>query len=954
MKRLLTTLVLLSALTGSTVWAQGIPFIRNYSATEYRAHNQNFDIMTGKDGIVYVANFEGLLYYDNADWRIVHTPGINRITSLFRDSKGVIWTGGYNYVGYVEHDQQGRLMLHSIHIHNAFNGEVKWIWEKDGHICFLCSNEKIYTIRDNKVLEAPDAQIPHDGKATYVGSAYINQKQQLEDGFVALATEGEGLIITNTSGQELFRITEDNGLCSNNVNLITYNGHGMIWGATDNGVFSIAFPSIYSHFTHLEGLSGEVTSLEQLNGQLYAGTLNGLFLKNGNVFQPIREISHACWQFSKTHGALLTATTDGIFRIEGPRNIRQLTKTASYSVLPVDSGFYSGENNDVYFYYYKGGYKIVSDADKITKIWNDDHGNIWMQNLYGRLWRSIGGKPFEEVNMNKSNHEEVATLVKYKGKILPVTAHTREPFPYPQFSYADGDVLWLTDNKGKKTYAWRDNKKDDVLSSFVYPLMDYPVRAMAHLNNLLWLGGDKGVNVVELDEKHLEKIKQPVLHLRSVLLQGDSLLWGGFGPVPETLPSLDSDNRHLTFNYSIDYPSLLLKTQYRTRIDSKNWTAWKLDTEEDIPSLASGSHVFEVQARDAFGQISNIVSIKFTIEHPFYLRWYMVVLYLILLVLLVVGIIRIRLYHLNREKHQLERVVQERTAEVVKQKDEIEEKSKKLESTLHELGEAQDELVRQEKMATVGKLTQGLIDRILNPLNYINNFAKLSERLVDDAVANIHEEEAHMNKDNYEDTMDVLGMLKGNLEKVSEHGDSTTRILKSMEEMLKDRSGGKSRTDLLSIIRQDEKVTRNMFSKEIAEYHTTLSFDLPAGEVVINGNGEQLSKVFMSLLGNSIYAVRKQAMRKQEKNEAYQPAVKLTVRKADDHVEIAIHDNGTGIEQSIIEKIFDPFFTTKTTGEASGVGLYVSREIVQSHSGDIRVESVKGQYSEFIITLPTL
>ena len=56
-------------------------------------------------------------------------------------------------------------------------------------------------------------------------------------------------------------------------------------------------------------------------------------------------------------------------------------------------------------------------------------------------------------------------------------------------------------------------------------------------------------------------------------------------------------------------------------------------------------------------------------------------------------------------------------------KNEIEEKSLKLEKALKELGQAQDELVRQEKMATVGKLTQGLIDRILNPLNYINNFS---------------------------------------------------------------------------------------------------------------------------------------------------------------------------------------------------------------------------------------
>ena len=72
--------------------AQGIPFIRNYPATEYKAHKQNFDIICSPDGTVYVANFEGLLYYDNSTWRMIHTPGITRITAVFRDSRKIIWT----------------------------------------------------------------------------------------------------------------------------------------------------------------------------------------------------------------------------------------------------------------------------------------------------------------------------------------------------------------------------------------------------------------------------------------------------------------------------------------------------------------------------------------------------------------------------------------------------------------------------------------------------------------------------------------------------------------------------------------------------------------------------------------------------------------------------------------------------------------------------------------------
>ena len=108
--------------------------------------------------------------------------------------------------------------------------------------------------------------------------------------------------------------------------------------------------------------------------------------------------------------------------------------------------------------------------------------------------------------------------------------------------------------------------------------------------------------------------------------------------------------------------------------------------------------------------------------------------------------------------------------------------------------------------------------------------------------------------------------------------------------------------------------------------------------------------MFMSLLGNSVYAIVKKAQRKQQ----YAPEVALKTVVADGKVSVVIYDNGIGIEDTIIGKIFDPFFTTKTTSEAAGVGLYLSHEIVQNHEGTISVKSEKNVYTQFTVTLPTL
>ena len=78
------------------VGAQGLPLIHNFPAAEYGGHNRNYDIEVDDDGTIYVANFEGLLYYDRAQWRIIHSPGINRVTVVYRASDKRVWIGGYN------------------------------------------------------------------------------------------------------------------------------------------------------------------------------------------------------------------------------------------------------------------------------------------------------------------------------------------------------------------------------------------------------------------------------------------------------------------------------------------------------------------------------------------------------------------------------------------------------------------------------------------------------------------------------------------------------------------------------------------------------------------------------------------------------------------------------------------------------------------------------------------
>jgi C4-dicarboxylate-specific signal transduction histidine kinase len=192
-----------------------------------------------------------------------------------------------------------------------------------------------------------------------------------------------------------------------------------------------------------------------------------------------------------------------------------------------------------------------------------------------------------------------------------------------------------------------------------------------------------------------------------------------------------------------------------------------------------------------------------------------------------------------------------------------------------------------------------------------------------------------------------MDMMQTNLEKIEQHGTSTTRTLKAMEEMLKERSQKLESTDLAQLCQQSVDKLKAYCANEIGSLGIQVEANLPGAPLMHDVVAEQMSKTLMSMLANSIYAIKKKA----EKGSPYNPVVRLSLLKEDGKTLIKIYDNGIGIEESILGKIFDPFFTTKPTAEAPGVGLYLSQQSMHDFGGNITVSSVKDEYTEFVISL---
>ena len=877
----LTVLLFFYAVANSQLLlAQGLPLIRNYTAEEYGAHNCNFDIEIGKDGTVYVANFAGLLYYDRAEWRILYTPGINRVTVVYRASDDRIWVGSYNFIGRLEETPNGSLTIRQIGRTGQFKGEVVEIFETDGRLMFVAGDNCIYEIGpDDSVTLKQKAGVEfHAGMGSEIISVEallrgdsqvilndITQTEELADGLLVKVKKDHGLLITDKEGRTLYTITEENGLCSDQVEYVAYDDHGVLWGATANGIFAIELPSAYTYLLSKDGLTGEVRAITSFDGKIYVGSTNGLYTVVSGQAKRVADINNRCWALCEDRQGLLAATSSGIFRIAYGGAVSRLTSNATTALMVDGNRIYSGETDGVYLYQ-AGTVSKVDDLPLVTEIRKNAQGRLWIKNVHGE---TKGMAPAQTT-------EPVGSLPKH----------------------------------------------------LLNPIGDMEITAQYSQGNKIWLGSVDKIVVVDTSQKDLDTLETGRhVRFRSIVMGTDSVLWGGFGEMPRSLPRLRSDERRLRFTYAVDYTPLTGKVMYRYRINNGRWSDWNESQVVEFLNHPYGSYTLSVQARLANGELTEVASVRFSIAYPLLMRWYMVIVYFLLIALLVYAIMRYRLKKLQRDKIKLEQIVEERTAD---------------------LRDAQQELIRQEKMASVGQLTEGLIDRILNPMNYIINFSKMSIDLLKDLKANIENNKDVINEDDYLDSEDVLAMLTGNLQSVDQYGQNTTRTLKAMEEMLKDRTGGYVDTDLLPVLQQNEQMLNIYYAKEKEQYGIQTVFTLPSESMPIYGNPDMLSRTIMGLLDNAVYAV----VKKVQKSQGSIPQIHLSATKAEGQYILKIRDNGVGIEATIIDKIFAPFFTTKTTDEAAGVGLYLSREIIQNHGGDIDVESVKDEYTEFTITLP--
>ncbi|HEY3790769.1 MAG TPA: GAF domain-containing protein [Bradyrhizobium sp.] len=280
---------------------------------------------------------------------------------------------------------------------------------------------------------------------------------------------------------------------------------------------------------------------------------------------------------------------------------------------------------------------------------------------------------------------------------------------------------------------------------------------------------------------------------------------------------------------------------------------------------------------------------------------------------------------------------------------ELRRRTEDLTQSLNELRTAQDRLVQTEKLASLGQLTAGIAHEIKNPLNFVNNFSSVSVELIDE----LQQELAKVKVDGAAraEIDDLAETLKGNLDKIVQHGKRADSIVKNMLLHSRSGSGEHRRVDVNALVEESLNLAYHGARAEKQGFNITIdrAFDPAAGEADLYP--QEVTRVLLNLISNGFYAAHKR--KTLADGGDFEPMLSAATKDLGDRVEITIRDNGTGIPPEVKEKMFNPFFTTKPAGEGTGLGLSISHDIiVKQHAGTIGVETEPGKFTEFTIVLP--
>jgi ligand-binding sensor domain-containing protein/signal transduction histidine kinase len=893
--------------------------------------NSVWSILEDKSGNLWFGTWGGgVSKYDGESFvHFTKATGLtnNIVLSILEDKSGNLWFGTYGG-GVSKYD--GESFVHFTEAAGLSNNEVSSILEdKSGNLWFGTWGGGVSKYDGESFVHFTEAAGLSDNSVTSI----------LEDksGNLWFGTYDGG--VSKYDGESFVHFTEAAGLSGNIVWSILEDKSGNLWFGTQGGGVSKYNGESFVHFTEAAGLSNNrVRSiLEDKSGNLWFGTQGGGVSKyNGESFVHFTEAAglsdNSVWSILEDKSGNLWFGTDGggVSRYDGESFVH-FTEAAGLS------------------------------DNRVSSILEDKSGNLWFGTWGGGVSKYDGESFVHFTEAAGLSNNRVRSILEDNNRNLYITTvkGLTQISPLPA-SPEGGEVFAI------QVFGTQDGLKG---------LDFYHNSAFIDSKNRAWWGSGKGLTMLDLNKfnpsaqipqpllKQLD-INEQFLDYRNISDSPDS--YREFNEIAfksvqnnENYPlnlELPYHKNHLTFHFAAIDWAAPHKIRYSHRMLglNDNWSNPTREAKADYRNLPYGTYTFQIKAIGESGVWSEPFEYTFTINPPWWQSWWAYLGYTLLFLLALRIFSKFRERHLRAEKEKLEQTVEERTSALKK-------KSEELVHSLEDLKSTQSQLIQSEKMASLGELTAGIAHEIQNPLNFVNNFSEVSQELIDEMTEEIA-------KGDLEEVKELSKDIRGNLAKITHHGKRADAIVKGMLAHSRSGKGEKEPTDINALAEEYLRLSYHGLRAKDKTFNADFKLDLDSDLPKVNVVPQDIGRVLLNLINNAFQACG-QDLSGFENLTGLKPLVTVSTKLREGSpiglsaeqagagdsdgkwVQISISDNGPGIPDAIKDKIFQPFFTTKPTGQGTGLGLSLSYDIVKAHGGELKVETLEGEGTTFIIEL---
>ncbi|WP_020533865.1 two-component regulator propeller domain-containing protein [Flexithrix dorotheae] len=630
--------------------------------------------------------------------------------------------------------------------------------------------------------------------------------------------------------------------------------------------------------------------------------------------------------------------------------------------------------------------------DNLITMYEDSNNHFWIGTLLGGLDRfdpetfEVTNYSYSEEDSSSLSHDFILSILEDQtGNLLvgtdggglnimnPQTGsfrHFRMKHGLPNdvifgILLSDNGNFWLSTNKGlsrfnPNTQTFLNFDRNDGLQSNQFNRWAYHKGK----SGLFYFGGIKGLNYfypdsIKLNEYPPEvKLTNFYLFNKKIDVSKDSsVLKNHIGYTKEV--KLEHDQSVFSIEFAALNYTAPSKNQFAYMLEGfdEEWRYIGTENKATYTNLDPGEYIFKVKASNNDGVWNEKgTSIKITIIPPWWQTLWFRGLASLGTIFLLLLIYFYRIGQVKKQRDYLEEQVKLRTSElnvkneeISSQNEELMAQQKELEhqyeeslTTLRRLQEAQSQLIQSEKMASLGLLTAGIAHELNNPINYIKSgiigleksIARISiilkeYELIDKSNINLKLEKiARLKKEAQFDEMVYLTLTV--TKNIVMGAERSAEIIKGLKSFSRDEDN----EFILYDIHQGLDSTLLLLNHLIKnEFEIKKDYDKVPRIYCLPG---KLNQVFMNILTNSIQALENEKLIKNKKIN-----ITTTLEKNEEgkeQVKIIFTDNGPGIPSEIKNQIFEPFFTTKEVGEGTGLGLYISLNIIQKHQGKMIVQ----------------